>query len=57
MVLNFEVEIVGGQLGLSNETSNAGYFSPAKIASLSMHDRHADRVANALTDQVEAYIR
>jgi ADP-ribose pyrophosphatase YjhB (NUDIX family) len=57
VVMNFEVEVVGGELGLSNETSEAGYFSPAEIASMPMHDRHADRVKDALTDQAEACIR
>jgi len=57
VVLNFEVDIVGGKLGLSNETSEAGYFSLSEIASMPMHDRHADRVADALTMQAEAYIR
>ena len=57
VVLNFEVEIVGGKLGLSNETSEVDYFSLSEIASLPMHDRHADRVTDALTMQAEAYIR
>ena len=57
VVLNFEVEVVGGDLGLSNETSEAGYFSLAEIESMPMHDRHADRIADSLTGQVEAYIR
>jgi ADP-ribose pyrophosphatase YjhB (NUDIX family) len=57
VVMNFEVEIVDGELGLSNETSDVGYFSPAEIASMPMHNRHADRVTDALTNQTEAYIR
>lgn len=57
VVLNFEVEVVGGELGLSEETSEAGYFSLAEIESMPIHDRHADRVVDALTGQVEAYIR
>jgi ADP-ribose pyrophosphatase YjhB (NUDIX family) len=57
VVMNFEVEVMQGELGLSNETSEAGYFSPAEIASMPMHDRHADRIEDALTGQAEAYIR
>ena len=45
------------ELGLSDETSEAGYFSLADIASMPMHDRHTDRIEDALTSQVEAYIR
>ena len=57
VVMNFEVEIVQGELGLSNETSEAGYFSLAEIATMPMHDRHADRIEDALKGQAEAYIR
>jgi ADP-ribose pyrophosphatase YjhB (NUDIX family) len=57
IVMNFDVEAVGGELGLSNETSETGYFSLAEIDSMPMHDRHADRITDALTGQAEAYIR
>ena len=57
VVMNFEVEIVDGELGLSDETSEAGYFSPAEIESMPMHDRHADRVQDALKNHPEAFIR
>lgn len=57
VVMNFEVEVMQGELGLSDETSEAGYFSLAEIASMPMHDRHADRIEDALTGQAEAYIR
>jgi len=57
VVMNFEAEITGGKLGLSDETSEAGYFSPAEIESMPMHDRHADRVVDALTCQVAAFIK
>jgi ADP-ribose pyrophosphatase YjhB (NUDIX family) len=57
VVMNFEVEIVEGELSLSDETSEIGYFSLAEIDSIPMHDRHADRIADALIGQVEAYIR
>ena len=57
VVMNFEVEITQGKLGISDETSEAGYFSLAEIASMPMHDRHADRIKDALKNQAEAYIR
>jgi ADP-ribose pyrophosphatase YjhB (NUDIX family) len=57
VVLNFEVEVVRGKLSLSDETSEAGYFSLAEIQSMAIHDRHADRIEDALTSQAEAYIR
>lgn len=57
VVMNFEVEAVGGKLGLSDETSEVGYFTLAEMASMPIHDRHAERVADALSAQAEAYIR
>ncbi len=57
VVMNFEVEVVGGELGLSDETSEFGYFTLAEMESMPIHDRHADRVADALAEQAEAYIR
>jgi ADP-ribose pyrophosphatase YjhB (NUDIX family) len=57
VVLNFEAEIVAGELRLSDETSETGYFSLSEIESIPMHDRHADRVADALSGQVEAFIK
>jgi len=57
VVMNFEVEVIGGELGLSEETSEAGYFSLTEIDSMPMHDRHVDRVVDALTGQVEAFIK
>ena len=57
VVMNFDVEVIGGKLGLSDETSETGYFSPAEIDSMPIHDRHTDRVTDALTGQAGAYIR
>ena len=49
-VLSFETEIVGGKLGLSNETTAVDYFSPLEMESMPMHGRHLDRVKDALLD-------
>ena len=57
VVMNFEVEIVEGELSLSDETSEIGYFSLEEIESMPMHDRHVDRVTDALAGQVEAFIK
>ena len=57
VVLNFEAEVIQGELGLSNETSEAGYFSLNEMNSMPLHDRHADRVEDAIKDRKEAFIR
>lgn len=48
VVLSFEAEITGGELGLSDETTAFGYFSLAEMNALPMHARHMERVEDAL---------
>lgn len=43
--LNFEVALLGGELGLSNETTEVGYFSEAEIATMDVIDPHVERLA------------
>jgi ADP-ribose pyrophosphatase YjhB (NUDIX family) len=57
VVLSFEAEIVGGSLGLSGETVEAGYFSLEEMESMSMHARHNMRVADALAKRPETFIK
>ncbi|MBI5295515.1 MAG: NUDIX domain-containing protein [Chloroflexi bacterium] len=57
VVLSFEVEVTGGDLGLSDETTEYGYFSLAEMDSMPMHGRHKDRVMDALLGQAEALIQ
>jgi ADP-ribose pyrophosphatase YjhB (NUDIX family) len=57
VVMGFEAEIVGGELGLSNETTEAGFFSLTEIAQMPMHGMHMQRVEDALLNQKEAIIR
>jgi ADP-ribose pyrophosphatase YjhB (NUDIX family) len=48
VVLSFEAEIIGGDLGLSDETVAFGYFSLEDMESLPMHGQHKQRVEDAL---------
>ncbi len=57
LVLSFEASIAGGSLGLSNETTDAQYFSFAELESLEMHDRHKDRVLDALENAPIPFMR
>ena len=57
VVLSFEVEVLSGTLGLSDETTAAGYFSIAEMEALPIHARHDDRAKDALDDAREAVIR
>ena len=57
VALHFEVEVVGGELGLSNETSDFGYFTLQEIEKLELFARHKVRIMDTLTKQPEAFIR
>ena len=48
VVLSFEAEVIGGVLGLSDETTAASFFSVTEMESMPMHGRHLDRIKDAL---------
>lgn len=48
VVLSFEAEILNGELGLSRETTDFGYFSLEEMESMPMHGQHKIRVEDAL---------
>ena len=56
-VLSFEVEIIGGELGMSDETSDFGFFTMTEIESMPMHGRHKERVEDALLNQTAPIFR
>jgi hypothetical protein len=55
--MSFEVEIMGGDLTLNDEVSEFGYFTPQEIEHLTLMEHHRERIADALLDQKEAFIR
>ena len=57
VALSFEAEIVGGELGLSAETTDAGFFTLKEMETMSMLGNHRSRVEDALLDQAEAFIK
>jgi 8-oxo-dGTP pyrophosphatase MutT (NUDIX family) len=57
VVLSFEAEIIGGELGLSDETTAFGYFALKEMESLPMHGQHKQRVEDALLGQQAALIK
>ena len=48
VVLNFEVEVLEGTLGLSNETTAYGYFTLKEMEAMQMHGEHKLRVEDAM---------
>ena len=57
VALHFEAEIIDGELGLSDETSDFGYFTMEEVEGLEMLDRHKERIMDTLVNQKEAFIR
>ena len=57
VALHFEVEVVSGEPGLSNETTDFSYFTVDEIETLEMFGRHKIRIMDTLANQPEAFIR
>ena len=57
IALSFVTEIVGGELGLSNETTDYGYFPLDEIAKMDMLAGHEERILDVLKDQPGAFIK
>lgn len=57
IVLHFEAEALGGELGLSDETTAYGYFTLDEVEGLEMLGRHKERILDTLANQKEAFMR
>lgn len=54
---HFLVTVTGGELGLSNETTDFGYFSQDEISTMDLMEHHQLRIADAFAGQKETFIR
>lgn len=57
VALCFEAEIVGGELQLSPETTEYGYFSYQEIQALDLLLNHAQRIKDAYSGKTTTFIR
>lgn len=57
VALSFEAVVTGGELRLSDETTEFGYFTPAEIESLDLMEHHRERIRDALAGQAAAFVR
>ncbi len=57
VALCFEAEIVGGELQLSCETTEYGYFSYQEIQELDLLLNHAQRIKDAYNEKMTTFIR
>jgi ADP-ribose pyrophosphatase YjhB (NUDIX family) len=57
VVLSFKVERIGGNLGLSNETTDTRFFSVTEAVQMDLFHGHAEHIRDVLTGQEGAFIR
>ncbi|MEA2008173.1 MAG: NUDIX domain-containing protein [Chloroflexota bacterium] len=57
IALNFDVEVVGGELTTSAETSEIAYFSIKELDEVDLMNRHRIRIADALENKAAPFIR
>jgi ADP-ribose pyrophosphatase YjhB (NUDIX family) len=57
VTLAFECAVVEGELALSNETTEAGYYSLAEIETMDVMEPHIERVLDAFAGQAIAFIK
>jgi ADP-ribose pyrophosphatase YjhB (NUDIX family) len=57
VALHFEAEIISGELSLSDETTDFGYFTLPEVEDLKMLGRHKERIIDTLGNQPEALIK
>ena len=54
VAFSFEVEVTGGTLGLSDETTEVGYFTIEEMENMDMMEHHVQRIYDALEGSPEA---
>src|SRR5512140_2105146 len=54
VALHFEAEVTGGKLGLSDETTDFGYFTWEEVEGMELIGRHEERVLDTLGNYPEA---
>ncbi len=57
VALHFEAKITGGELGLSNETTDFGYFTLPELEGLEFLGGHKERILDTLENRPEALIK
>jgi 8-oxo-dGTP pyrophosphatase MutT (NUDIX family) len=57
VALHFEVDITGGEPGLSNETTDFGYFRREELEGLEFLGRHKERILDTLENYKETVIK
>ena len=51
VAFSFEAEVTGGELGLSDETTEFGYFSVEEMGALDLMEHHKERIQDAMQNR------
>ncbi len=54
---SFEAEVIGGELSLSDETTEYGYFSVNELDAVDLLEHHRQRIEDAMQNRVAAFYR
>ena len=57
VAMSFEAEVIGGALTTTEETTEFGYFTPRQIESMDLVEHHVPRIADAVANQRQAFVR
>ena len=57
VAFSFEVEVTGGEMGLSDETTDVGYFTMKEVETLDLMEHHRARIQDALQNVGSTFIR
>ncbi len=57
VALNFAAEPIGGVLGISDETTDVGYFSMDEMKSMDVWAHHIERINDAMAGAESAFVR
>ncbi len=55
--LNFLAEPIGGELGLSDETTDVGYFTREEMKGMGVREHHIQRIDDAIAGAETAFVR
>ena len=57
VALSFEATVTGGEMGLSDETTDVGYFSVEEMGSLDLMENHIERIRDAIQHLETSFVK
>lgn len=55
--LHFDASVTGGELELSNETTDIGFFSMDELSNMDVMEHHLQRIEDGIMKQKETFVR